>query len=400
MMHDISPLHATSVDDLPYSMAALDAAMEAAGLDALVATSKHNVRYLLGGYQFIFFSAMDAIGQSRYLPAFVYLRGQPDNTGYFANKMEIHEHKVTPFWVPHFRPDHWGSVDTMTAVAEHLQKCGVASGRIGFESGFMPKDGYDALAQALPQASLVDASMDLTRLRMIKTKPELDLLREATARISESMQATIKASGQGSSKHQIIERLRQEETRRELAFEYCLLTLGDSHIRAGSDQTWNKGEVMSIDSGGNLFGYIGDICRMGVLGQPDTELVDLLAEVESVQQAAFACIAPGRTGAEMIAAGEAELRRGANARHNDFFAHGMGLISHEAPFLMTNHPVAYDGVDAGRPFEPGMVLSVETTLQHPSRGYIKLEDTVILTDEGHEVFGGDERGWIVSTQAD
>jgi len=47
-----------------------------------------------------------------------------------------------------------------------------------------------------------------------------------------------------------------------------------------------------------------------------------------------------------------------------------------------------------------MVLSVETTLQHPSRGYIKLEDTVILTDEGHEVFGGDERGWIVSLQAD
>ncbi|OCW59484.1 M24 family metallopeptidase [Hoeflea olei] len=396
-MHEISPLHAATPADLPYRFDELDAALDAAGLDALVATSKHNVRYLLGGYQFIFFSAMDAIGQSRYLPAFVYVRGNPDATGYFANKMEIHEHKVAPFWVPEFRPDHWGSVDTMQAAAAHLQKCGVASGRIGFEAGFMPKDGYDALAEALPQASLLDASMVLTRLRMIKTKPELDLLREATARISEAMQATILGSGAGSSKYQIIERLRQEESKRELTFEYCLLTLGDSHVRAGSGQTWNAGEVMSIDSGGNLHGYIGDICRMGVLGEPDQELVDILAEVEAVQQAAFARIGPGETGAAMIAAAEAELRRGPNAAHNDFFAHGMGLISHEAPFLMTNHPVAYEGVDAERPFAPGMVLSVETTLQHPRRGYIKLEDTVIVTAEGHELFGADNRGWIVSS---
>lgn len=395
MMHDIKPMHAASVTDLPYRFEQLDAAMEAAGLDAFVATSKHNVRYLLGGYQFIFFSAMDAIGQSRYLPAFVYVRGDASRTGYFANKMEIHEHKVAPFWVPEFHPDYWGSVDTMQAVAEHLQKCGVASGRIGFEAGFMPKDGYDALAAALPQAKFSDASMLLTRLRMIKSKPELDLLREATARISASMQATILASGEGTSKFEIIERLRQEETARELTFEYCLLTLGDSHIRAGSDQTWNKGEVMSIDSGGNLHGYIGDICRMGVLGQPDAELNDILAEVEAVQQAAFAHIAPGKTGAEMIAAGEAELRRGPNAAHNDFFAHGMGLISHEAPFLMTNHPVAYQGSDADTAFEPGMVLSVETTMAHPRRGYIKIEDTVILTETGYELFGSDNRGWTI-----
>lgn len=395
-MHHIAPLHAASVKDLPYRFTDLDAAMEAAGIDAFVATSKHNVRYLLGGYQFIFFSAMDAIGQSRYLPAFVYMRGDAGKTGYFANKMEIHEHKISPFWVPEFRPDHWGSVDTMQAVAEYLQYCGIASGRIGFEAGFLPKDGFDAMAAALPQANFVDASMLLTRLRMIKTKPELDLLREATARISASMRATIQAAGEGTSKFEIIERLRQEETRRELAFEYCLLTLGDSHIRAGSNQTWNSGEVMSIDSGGNLHGYIGDICRMGVLGEPDSELIDLLAEVEAVQQAAFAQIAPGKTGAEMIAAGEAELRRGPNAAHNDFFAHGMGLISHEAPFLMTNHPVAYEGSDSGTPFRPGMVLSVETTMQHPTRGFIKLEDTVILTEDGHEVFGADNRDWITS----
>ena len=71
----------------------------------------------------------------------------------------------------------------------------------------------------------------------------------------------------------------------------------------------------------------------------------------------------------------------------------MGLISHEAPFLMTNHPVAYEGVDAAHPLEAGMVLSIETTMLHPARGFIKLEDTVAVTETGYEMFGERGRGW-------
>ena len=59
----------------------------------------------------------------------------------------------------------------------------------------------------------------------------------------------------------------------------------------------------------------------------------------------------------------------------------MGLITHEVPFLMTNHPVAYEGVDSAHPLEPGMVLSVETTMLHPTRGFIKIEDTITITDD-------------------
>lgn len=386
------PLRAEASEDLPYSFAHLDALMERQGLDALVATSKHAVRYLLGGYGFIFFSAMDAIGKSRYLPAFAYLRGDAGKTAYFANRMEMHEHRVHPFWVPTFRPEFWGSVDSMGAVAAHLATCG--AGRVGIEAAFIPKDGFDALAAGLPGATFADASPLLAELRMIKTPAELALLRAATEGIGAAMRATVEGSGEGDTKHGIIERLRREETAHGLQFEYCLLTLGDSHVRAGSDQAWRPGEVMSIDSGGNLHGYIGDICRMGCLGEPDAELRDLLAEVEAVQQAAFAAIRPGVPGAEAIAAAEAELRRGPNAACNDFFAHGMGLISHEAPYLMTNHPVAYEGTNATTPLAPGMVLSVETTMQHPRRGFIKIEDTVAVTKDGCELFGTEGRGWI------
>ena len=58
----------------------------------------------------------------------------------------------------------------------------------------------------------------------------------------------------------------------------------------------------------------------------------------------------------------------------------MGLVSHEAPRLTNRGPVPYDADDADRPLEAGMVVSVETTLLHPTRGFIKLEDTVVVTD--------------------
>ncbi len=378
---------------LPYRFDDLDALMDRAGIDVLVVTSKHNAQYLLGGYRFIFFSAMDAIGHSRYLPVLVYIKGAPDRTAYVANRMEAGEHANHPFWTPHFRPMAWGSVDSMTEAAAHIRDHGPAAPRIGVEPSFLPHDSAGVLQTAFPGVGLQDATGVLERLRAVKTPAELALLKEASERITQAMQATIAGARAGHTKAGIIDRLRREETNRGLQFEYCLLTLGASHNRAASAQAWQPGEVLSIDSGGNLKGYIGDICRMGVLGEPDAELQDLLAEIETVQQAAFAAVRAGALGGDVVAAGQQALARQSNRACTDFFAHGMGLISHEAPFLMTNHPVAYEGTDADAPLQAGMVLSIETTMLHPTRGFIKLEDTVAVTAGGHDLFGSDGRGW-------
>ena len=362
----------------PFDAHRLDALMEEAGIDVLLATSKHNTQYLLGGYRFIFFSAMDAIGHSRYLPVVAYEKGRPDHAAYIANKMEGGEHQNHPFWTPSFHAESWTSLDAAARAIEHLGKIGKASARIGIEPAFLPSDAYRLLVERLPAATLLDATPMMERMRALKTPHELAQLRQASELITQSMQATIAASREGSTKAEIIERLRREETDRGLQFEYCLLTLGSSHNRAASDQAWKQGEVMSIDSGGNYRGYIGDLCRMGVLGEPDAELDDLLGEVEAVQQAAFSKVRAGMRGGDMIAHAESVLKASKVAAYTDFFAHGMGLITHEVPFLMTNHPVAYEGVDADRPLEANMVLSVETTMLHPKRGFIKLEDTLAL----------------------
>jgi Xaa-Pro dipeptidase len=377
----------------PFDQSRLDRLMEEADLDFLVAASKHNVQYLLGGYKFIFFSAMDAIGHSRYLPLVIYEKGRPDNAAYIGNRLEGYEHQNRPFWTPTVHTSTWGSLDAAALAAEHFAKLGRTDARIGIEPAFLPSDAYIALRKALPEARVFDATPTFERMRALKTPEELGKLRAASELITDSMLATIAAAHEGSTKTDIIERLRREETNRGLQFEYCLLTLGSSHNRAASPQAWAKGEVLSIDSGGNYHGYIGDLCRMGVLGEPDAELEDLLNEVDSIQKAAFSKIKAGALGEEIIIEAEATLKTSPSAAFTDFFTHGMGVITHEAPFLMTNHPVTYEGVDADRPLEEHMVLSVETTMLHPTRGFIKLEDTVAVTADGYEMFGDVGRGW-------
>lgn len=56
-------------------------------------------------------------------------------------------------------------------------------------------------------------------------------------------------------------------------------------------------------------------------------------------------------------------------------------------------PIGYDGTHAERPLEAGMVLSIETGIKHPEAGFIKLEDTVVVTESSWEAFGDWGREW-------
>jgi Xaa-Pro aminopeptidase len=192
---------------------------------------------------------------------------------------------------------------------------------------------------------------------------------------------------------ELTEALRREETSRGLTFDYCLITAGTSLNRAPSDQPWQRGDILSLDSGGNYHGYIGDLCRMAIQGEPDAELEDLLAEIETIQRAAMRPIRAGAPANVIYGAAEPLAQRSKHHNHMHFLAHGMGLVSHEAPRLTATGPVPYDAYDAERPLEAGMVVSVETTLQHPQRGFIKLEDTVVVTDRGFDIYGEGGRGW-------
>ena len=371
---------------LPFDAAKLDNLLDEAGIDVLIATSKHNVQYLLGGYRFFFFDSMDAIGVSRYLPILVYRKGKPEEAAYVGCAMENFEKELDKFWPAALSLGDTGSQAAMQQAVAHIKKLGGVR-RVGIETAFLPADAEGTLRQGLSNVDIVDAVVPLERLRARKTPQELDYLREASERVIASMQATLKQCKPGVAKDEIFETLRREEVNRSLVFDYCLLTAGTSLNRAPSEQRLAAGDILSLDSGGNYKGYIGDLVRMAYTGEPDDELVDLLGQVELVQQAARKNLRAGTVGTEIFENADAALRE-CSAREIMFFgAHGMGIVSHEAPWLMSTMFPRYPAHHRDKPLEAGMVISIETELHDTERGFIKLEDTVAITPTGCEGFG-------------
>jgi Xaa-Pro aminopeptidase len=378
---------------IPFDTGKLDLLMEQAGLDLLLVTSKHNVQYMLDIERAIFFDYMDALGVSRYLPVVIYAKGAPDKAGYVAHRMETYQRQLEQPWVEDVRISGNGSVDAIASAVEMIRNSGVPTKRIGVEMAFLPMDAGNALRDAFPDSEIKDGLFVLERLRAVKTPAELAKLRTASDLVIASMLDVIAHHGAGTTKRQLFDALKVAEVKRGLTFEYCLMAAGTSHNRAPSEQRWEEGDVLSLDSGGNYHGYIGDLARMAVLGDPDQELKDLLAEIEAVQRAAFAVIKAGAMGGAIYIAAERALNETSLRNQTEFLAHGMGLVSHEAPRLTATGPVRYDAYDAERPLEAGMVISVETTMKHPKRGFIKLEDTVVVSATGHEILGENGRGW-------
>ena len=182
--------------------------------------------------------------------------------------------------------------------------------RIGVEMAFLPADAAAALRDGLADSEIKDALFVLERLRAKKRPDELAMLRKASELVVDSMKAVIAKAGPGMTKQEQFETLRREEVNRGLTFEYLLLTAGTSLNRAPSDYKLAKGDIMSLDSGGNYHGYIGDLCRMAILGEPDAELEDLLGEIEMIQRAAMKPIKAGAIGG-----GDLRRRRAAGARN-------------------------------------------------------------------------------------
>jgi Xaa-Pro aminopeptidase len=385
--------HEVNSAPISFDPSRLDALLEEAGIDVLIATSKHNIQYLFGGYRFFFFNYMEAIGVSRYLPALIYPKGKPGDAIYVGNSLEVHEKDLGRFWTPTVQHSTWGTLDVAQAIISHLRRLGAETKRIGIETTFLPADAYLALRTGLPNAQFIDALLPLERLRARKTEAELLNLREASERVIDAIVTVFEKATPGCTKNDLVNALRREEQARDLVFEYCLVTAGTGFNRAPSDQVVREGDIISLDSGGNYKGYIGDLCRMGILGQPDAELEDLLAEIDAIQQAARKPIKPGAHGRDIFTSAEELLSQSAHRSYTDFVAHGMGIISHEAPRLTRTGPVPYPDYDAERPLEQGMVVSIETTMHHPKRGFIKLEDTVAVTVAGYEAFGDEGRGW-------
>src|SRR5665213_954596 len=147
----------TSGLKIPFDHQRLNRLMDEAGIDVVIATSKHNAQYLTGGHRANFFDYMDATGVTRYLPVFIYQKDAPEKSAYIGHRLEKFQTENNPLWTPESHTSTAGAVDAMQKAVAYMQKAGMKPKKIAAEFGFLPYNAATILRDAFPDAEWIDA---------------------------------------------------------------------------------------------------------------------------------------------------------------------------------------------------------------------------------------------------
>jgi len=360
--------------------------MEGAGLDLLLVHTRHNLRYLTGGYYFHFYNHFTRIGRSQYLPLLGLPRESLDAAFYIGHSEELGQMELDGLWVVNRSTAPRTTVGAVEAAIRAIKHLGLTQATIGVELPFFPADAFLAIRQALPQATLMDATAILNELRARKSPAELAHLRTVYGRTAEAIQAAFAASRPGITTTAVADRVRREMAERGLTFLWAFTCAGPGTLRAPSQEQWEPGHMLHIDAGGEDQDYLGDICRMGCMGDPPPLARELHATCIDVQDRVRRLVRADLPCKEVLFEGERIIREHRLAAYGRFVAHGIGMVSHEQPEISPTN---------SRPLEAGMVLSIETDFVHPEVGHVKIEDAVAVTEAGCEGLGDLGRDWHV-----
>ena len=370
----------------PFDAAKLNRLMEDAGLDLLLASTRHNVRYLTGGYYYHFHANATRMGRTQYLPFVGVPRGRVENAFYVCRAEERGEVEAVVPWISNRVDAMRGTLPAAESAITAIRKLGLAERTIGVELPFLPADAFLALQRGLPKARLLDATPVLDELRAVKTPAEVAHLRTVYDRVAEAIQAAFAAGKPGITTAEIARCVEREIVRRDMAFLYALVCAGPGTLRAPSSAPWERGRILHIDAGGEVGDYLADICRMGCLGEPSNLAVDLHSACIEVQGRVRQKVRPSVPCRELLMEGERAVREHRFAPYGKFVAHGIGMVSHEQPHISAAN---------ARPLEAGMVLSIETDFIHPEVGHVKIEDAVAVTENGCDGLGDLGRDWHI-----
>jgi len=182
----------------PFDAATLNRLMEDAGLDLLLASTRHNVRYLTGGYYYHFHANATRMGRTQYLPFVGVPRGRVENAFYVCRAEERGEVEAVVPWISNRVDAMRGTLPAAESAITAIRKLGLAERTIGVELPFLPADAFLALQRGLPKARLLDATPVLDELRAVKTPAEVAHLRTVYDRVAEAIQAAFAAGKPGS----------------------------------------------------------------------------------------------------------------------------------------------------------------------------------------------------------
>lgn len=289
------------------------------------------------------------------------------------------KNEMKHFHVLEYTPVNAGSI---WAAAAQLAQAAKAKA-VGFDGAYYSYNDYVALQELLGATPLV--SVDLSSIRMIKDKKELDLLLKAASIADE---AFIK----------LLDDIEPGRTERGLAgrLEFYMKMLGsekpsfDTIVASGvrsalphgmaSDKVIAEGDFVTFDFGAVYKGYHSDMTRTLVVGESDSWQQDIYEVVLEAQLKGLRAAEVGMTGRELDAIVRNYITE---CGYGDYYVHGtghgVGLEIHEMPNINKRGSTV---------LQTGMIFTIEPGIYIPGKGGVRIEDTVVLTEEGARALNG------------
>ena len=337
--------------------------MRTQGLDALFITNPANQRYIegfTGGDCFMLVTA-----KKNFLVA--------DNRYIEMAQAECRSAEVVPHRAPY--------PPLRDAVARLAGDNGLR--RIGFEKDRLVWSLYNDIAKAIAGAGaeLVPASSLVEGVRAKKSPAEAESIEAACGIADKALEDVLSVIKEGISeldlKIELDYRMRTGGAE-DAAFDTMVLfgaRPSQPHANSRRDVRLKPGDFILIDFGACLDGYKSDTTRTFVFGHADGEQKRAYNAVLKSQEASLDAVSPGANGRDInnIAL---EIIRGEGFPAFEYgIGHGVGLEIHEEPFMRQNEDLF---------LETGMVVTVEPGCYKPGWGGIRIEDTVLVTPDGHK----------------
>jgi Xaa-Pro aminopeptidase len=252
--------------------------------------------------------------------------------------------------------------------------------RVGFEAAAVSYSDYALLAAAgvelVPRYGLVES------LRAVKEREELEAIRRA-AQITDRAYERLAAERLGGrTEKELVWRMNELFHELGADGEAFATDIASGPTAASphaipSDRVVQEGELLLVDCGARLDGYMSDCTRTFAVGEVSESLREIYEVTRQAQQAGLDAVRAGTDGRDVDAAARAVI---VDAGYGESFGHGLGhglgLLVHEAPAL---RPESADTLRAGN------VVTVEPGIYLSGTAGVRIEDLVVVTEDGCEV---------------
>jgi Xaa-Pro aminopeptidase len=252
--------------------------------------------------------------------------------------------------------------------------------RLALESDILTVNEYDTLKQSLSNTELVFISGLVEKQRQKKDFFEIECLRKASAISDKALELTLPFIKEGITELELAARLEYNlkmNGAENLSFDTLIISGARSSLLHGkpSEKKLEQGDLVLFDFGALYKGYHADISRTFILGKASAQQKEVYGIIQRAQEAAVKSLRSGISSQIPDKTVRGIIPESYIGYYYPGLGHGVGLQIHEEPFLK-------QGFDCT--LEKNMTITIEPGIYIPGWGGIRIEDTVVITDNGAE----------------